>query len=388
MSEASLVRNLGIPVEADAETIENELRAFWETASSAGSGSGVVRACSCNMLVLAHSSLEAAEVLPVLAQVSQWHPHRSLVVWTVGGESRPHESEMRAWIGVQCSLGEAGSAQVCSESVSIEAPRRMLRALPANLSALLVPDLPVFLYWRSFRESDRDLAEGLARFADVLVVDSHASKDDPAGRKRLLEALVHAHGDRAVRDLNWERLTPWRELLSQFFDAPAARHYAREISAVDITRSIAAKGKIPTRTLLLTGWLASRLGWHLRRAVRSRDRWESVWDSQRGDVAVCFSGAPEGPGMPPGINSICIETSSGASFRVAREPGTGTIAAYAEGTVAPLRHCVPDAAQDEAVLIARELSLAGPDSGFHAALGAALELERRFLESEGHFEHE
>ncbi len=162
---------------------------------------------------------------------------------------------MRAWIHAHCLVSTAGGSPTCCETVTVGARGSSVADLPNILVSLLVPDLPVFLYWRSFKPEDQELAVKVADFADLLIVDSHVSKDDAHNRGRLLTLLTHAPKGLCVRDLNWSRLTAWRDLIAQFFDPPALRRYAREICEVEILRSVASPANIPTRTSAVD-WMA------------------------------------------------------------------------------------------------------------------------------------
>jgi glucose-6-phosphate dehydrogenase assembly protein OpcA len=340
-----------------------------------------MRACSCNIVVLAQNQKEAASLPSVLAEVSEWHPCRSLIAYHEDN-GRLHEAQMdapmQAWISAQCWLPFAGGPQICCEAITVAARGDAAHDLPNTLVSLLVPDLPVFLYWRSFRISDQELIEGLAQFSDLLIVDSHASKDNLAERERLLDLLRHPPGGVPIRDLNWSRLTAWRELIAQFFDPPGARHYAHEISEIEVRRFVAKPGNVPTRTLLLIAWLATRLKWRRISAERRGDEWISRWENKAGEVLVRLVGSYATSSQAPGIQGITLRTRTGASFTVVQEAGATCLTATASIHGSVLVHSVPKDPLDEATLLSRELSIAGEDQGFQIALTEALELEKAF----------
>jgi glucose-6-phosphate dehydrogenase assembly protein OpcA len=371
--------NLGKPVEASLAAIDKELILFWE---SAGEGhGGVMRACSCNLLAVV-GSREQAEAFPaVLVRLSEWHPSRSIVAYMEPGEgfAPSGASGMRAWISAQCSKPIAGGPQVCCEAITIAARGRAIMDLPNALLALLVPDLPVYLYWRSFKIADRDLVERMARFSHLLIVDSHQSREDARNRFHLLQLLIDQPAGIAMRDLNWSRITAWRDLIAQFFDAADTRDYLQRIVQVEITRNLSAPGSIPTRTLLLTGWLASRLGWKRISAERSGDQWLSRWTGNSHEVRVSFTGTVSEPGQVPGISSVTLRTQDNAEFSVLVEEGSSCLTARASIEGSPLTHSVPQEPLDEASLLIRELSQTGEDLVFKEALKEALELEKSFL---------
>jgi glucose-6-phosphate dehydrogenase assembly protein OpcA len=379
MKETNTPSNLGVPIAVDVDAIEQKLTGLWKSASQSGNESAVMRACSCNVVVVVRDGQEAESLPDILAKVAEWHPCRSLIAYRhANGTGVSNSPSMSAWLRVVCSMAVAGGPQVCCETITVASGGNAIAILSNTLVSLLIPDLPVFLYWRSFKTPEQPLVGNLAQFCDVLIVDSHESKDDPANREYLLEFLTALPNKAAVRDLNWSRLTAWRDLIAQFFDPPAYRHYAREISEVEVCRAVAAPGNIPTRALLLTGWLASRLQWQLISAERNLDLWVSRWKSPTGDVIVRFTGESGDKELKPGIASVRLRTRSGASFAVAQERGAACTTATSEAQGSTLHHSVPRESDDEAVLLIQELSVTGEDTGFKLALKETLALERAF----------
>jgi glucose-6-phosphate dehydrogenase assembly protein OpcA len=363
--------NLGIPIAVDAGAIERELTALWE---SAGESSGIMRSCSCNLLTIVRNRFAAEQFQPILAKVSETHPSRSIVAYPESGESH-----LQAWIRAQCSIPFSGGPQVCCESITLAAHGKTLGDLPDFLLTLLIPDLPVYLYWRSFKITDQDLIERMVRFSNLLIVDSHQSREDPQNRLRLLQLLADQSAKSAVRDLNWARITAWRDLIAQFFDSKTSRKFVREISEVRIERKISAAGSIPTRTLLLTGWLASSLGWRRILAARSGDKWFSRWASEGHEIHVRFTGNLAVPGRAAGINSVVLKTKSNAEFSVYVDENASCITAVASVGDSRLFHSVPLESLEESSLLNLELSQRGTDVVFKEALAEALELEKSFL---------
>jgi glucose-6-phosphate dehydrogenase assembly protein OpcA len=377
MNSAKTIGNLGIPIEVNVAAIETELISFWK---SAGEGNGaLMRACSCNLLAVVQNREAAEAFLTVLAKLSEWHPCRSIVAYLAPGEQFAQPGGMQAWISAQCSQPLTGGPQVCCEAITIAASGKAVTDLPNTLLSLLVPDLPVYLYWRSFKITDKELIEQMARFSHLLIVDSHQSRQDAQNRFHLLQLLIDQPAGIAMRDLNWARITAWRDLIAQFFDAAATRDYLHEITEVEIIRNLSAPGSIPSRTLLLTGWLASRLGWKRLSAERSGDQWLSSWKSRRHEVRVNFTGTTAVPNQPPGISSVTLRISASAEFSVMIEQGSPFLTTTASVEDSRLIHSVPQEPLDEASLLIRELSQTGEDIVFKEALAEALELEKSFL---------
>jgi glucose-6-phosphate dehydrogenase assembly protein OpcA len=377
MVTQNTAENLGSPVPVDVAAIEHELESLWKSASPADGEPAVIRACSCNLVVIADGRADTADVLPVLARVAEWRPARYIVAF----RETSKEARLDAWISAQCSLPILGRPQICSEAIAIAATDSTAPNLPDTVLSLLVPDLPVYLYWRSFREPDWAWIERIARFSSLLIIDSHHSKDDPENRHRVLRLLADAPPAPAVRDLNWSRLTAWRDLVAQFFDHPAFAGDARQIAEVEVCRALGAPGNLPTRTLLLTGWLASRLGWKRTAVERTSDEWISRWQGASGEVTVRFTGRPTPSGEPEGISAITLRTRTGNTFSVTRDSGSSVLKAAAQGKGPALNHSVPQTSMDEAALLVGELSLSGEDAVFRAALSEALAIEMATAQS-------
>jgi glucose-6-phosphate dehydrogenase assembly protein OpcA len=379
MNTGKSMNTLGKPVQADAVIIEKELASLWKSATEAGAPRDVMRACACNLVSIVQNRAQAEALLSVLPRVSESHPSRSVVAFAENDPMEtPSGSEVHAWISTQCSTPFSGGPEVCCEVIIVAAHSKAFVELPNIVSALLIEDLPAYVYWKSLKPEDKELLKKFTRFSDLLIVDSHQSREDPQSRLQLLQLLIDQREGVSIRDLNWARLTPWRDLISQFFDPPAARRHLHEISEVEITRNLSYPGSIPTRTLLLTGWLASRLGWRLAAAKRLGDQWRSRWFTDRNEIHVNFTGTVAQAGQVPGISSVTLRTQSKAEFSVFVEQGSSCMTAVASARDFELTHSVPHEEPDEASLLINELTHTSEDAVFKAALERALELEKSF----------
>ena len=375
MHDSETVANLGIPLGADLSAIERELTEFWGTASQRAGETATIRACSCNLMVVVSGQAEAEALPPVLADVAEWHPCRSLVAFQGLQDAEPDSPPMRGWIRVQCRRQSGGWPQVCSEVITIGVRREAAGGLADTLASLLVPDLPVFLYWRSPRIADRDFVEALIRLADLLIVDSEQSPAEIHNGGQQLGILAPAPRRIAIRDLAWSRLTAWRDLIAQFFDTQASRSLLKELTEVEIQCVVSPRGGIPKIALLLAGWLASRLSWRTATAEQRHGEWISRMAGPDGDILIRFTSSPAGSTQGV-IGAVTLRTRSGNLFSVSENREQACMTATATGPAAkPVMHTVPCLSTAEADLLVGELSLPGEDTGFQAALAAASALE-------------
>jgi glucose-6-phosphate dehydrogenase assembly protein OpcA len=179
-------------------------------------------------------------------------PRRMVTLAATLDQHQPLETLVAAY----CPLpDEGGVGAACGDVVVL---RGSFRALQDNLhlvQPLVNDDLPCWVWWNSSLDESPDLLEALAPPPRRLVVDS--SLGSP---RRCLDLLVQRiDSGQALNDLNWLRLRTWRESLAMLFDPPSRRDALAAVVQLDID----VEGDHPVKGLLLAGWLADRLGWHL-----------------------------------------------------------------------------------------------------------------------------
>jgi glucose-6-phosphate dehydrogenase assembly protein OpcA len=108
---------------------------------------------------------------------------------------------------------------------------------------LVLPDLPVFLRWRGRPAFGRPAFEQLVDVVDRLVVDSREWNDV----LRCYPELVPYFERVAISDIVWGRTLRWRRAIAELW--PGVRSAAE----------LHVRGPLP-ETMLLRGWLTSRLG--------------------------------------------------------------------------------------------------------------------------------
>jgi hypothetical protein len=141
--------------------------------------------------------------------------------------------------------------------------------LPSAVLPLLVPDLPVALWWMGDPPFGAPVFEQLLDTADRLLVDTR-SFEDPTFSLTRLAGLARLHAGRiAISDLNWARLTPWQDQLAQAFDSVETLPYLDRLERVTLhyIRPTGGPRHDPEKALLLAGWLLNRVGWKLPPAL-------------------------------------------------------------------------------------------------------------------------
>jgi glucose-6-phosphate dehydrogenase assembly protein OpcA len=188
----------------------------------------------------------------VESAISGHMPRRLITLAPTLAGDQPLETMVAAY----CPLPEEGGAgAACGDAIVLRGGLGALQQADGLVRTLVSDDLPCWVWWNSSLDEPSELLEALAPPPRRLVIDT--SLGDPA---RCLDVLVARIGTgQAVNDLNWLRLRSWRESLAMVFDPPSRRDALQHVVQLDID----VEGDHPVKGLLLTAWIADRLGWHL-----------------------------------------------------------------------------------------------------------------------------
>jgi glucose-6-phosphate dehydrogenase assembly protein OpcA len=314
----------------DAARLERELSAMWAELSGGGAGesAGVVRACALNLIVYAEGPDERAEVDALLGEVVERHPCRALVLLADRG---PEEARLEAYVSTRCQLGTRGSKQICGEQITIEAAGPAVQTAWTAVAPLLVPDVPVFLWWKDIPHYDDKLFARLAALADRVVIDS-ASFDNPHyDLIRLSEIL--SGGRLRLSDLNWGRLTSWRSLVAGFWDVADYRAALAGIERVSFVYDPPDRGpgEIAPKVLLAVGWLAACLGWEAEPEGQTVSGGRATFTLRDGGrpVVVELEAGEDAAGRDGMITALTLRTAAGDEFHAALRTGEAKLETWA-----------------------------------------------------------
>ena len=220
----------------------------------------IARAAVLNLIVYADREVHARRAAHSISKLSLRHPSRAIVV-LADRDARPG---IEAQIEMHCQLPiPDGATQVSYEQILVRARGDSDERLASAVIPLLVPDLPVFLWWTGTPPIGGRRFGELLGPADRLIVDSADFPRPHETLTQIARICAQARGLFGVTDLNWTRLTPWREIVTAFFDVPAWRGFLDGITGVRVGFAVDMDGRDihPSQALLLVAWLASRLGW-------------------------------------------------------------------------------------------------------------------------------
>jgi glucose-6-phosphate dehydrogenase assembly protein OpcA len=342
-------------------------------------GVPVARASVLNLVVFATREIHARRAAATIDELATRHPSRAIVI-VADRERAGREPELE----MHCDLPHPGGAQQVSyEQILIRARGDADRRLVSAVIPLLLPDLPVFLWWTETPPFDVPFFDDLLRLADRLIVDSGDFARPDRTLPRLHAIARSGHGRYGVTDFNWTRITPWRELVMQFFDVPAWRPFLDTITGIRVGFAVDADGREihPSQALLFIGWLASRLGWTAVESLAPSEAGGLLFSMQRADgreIAVrvrprFMRGLAEGD--LSGLRIQSEDEGRHAEFVVKRsEASAHATALVTIGGRGMSERVVPLGRPGVSDLLGEELTIARGDSIYEDALAALVAL--------------
>ncbi|QIN80545.1 hypothetical protein GBA65_20810 [Rubrobacter marinus] len=321
------------------------------------------RASVLNLIVVTDE--ESAEgVARIINELSGRYPSRALVMIADPEEGR---TNLEIGLSVFCNTRGGAGTNVCAEVVTIHVEGPPAEHLESLAGPLLIPDLPVFLWYPNGDIPASPRCDGMAALAGRIVLDTGAV-EDTEGSLRAVAELVSYEETPAVGDLQWAALSTWRSLVADLFAPPERACELGKIRRVEVQYAPDAR----SRALLFSGWLSSCLGW----------RPESASRAENGGRELVFSG-PSGPvtvRLTPNesdaaLRRVRIFCDDEYTFEVSRSrESTDARSAVLRGDEVVGERTVHLGPSDTGALLGEELRLVGRDEVYEAALRRAVEI--------------
>lgn len=236
-----------MPAGIQPERILRDLAELWTNLAQAEPGAtaaaGVLRACAMTLIVAAEDAADAQAASETLGELMHEHPSRAIVLKPSGA------GELDARVFAQCWIPFGGGQQICCEQIEIAAAPERLGDVPGLMLGLLASDLPVVLWCRGPRWFAEPHFKHLLPLIGKLIVDSAHFPNPASAFERIAE--LSATGLR-VADLEWPRLTGWREIIAHAFDSPGKWEQALHSTSMRVAHGGARPGAC---TYYLAAWL-------------------------------------------------------------------------------------------------------------------------------------
>lgn len=309
MTVAEQLRTVGTwsGQDVDAGAIQAQLTKLWRSAVEHSQKKGEPAAARTNVLTLvAYADTEDAEqrVLGTLASLAEHHPSRTLLVRAEPGAAVPL---LAADVVTRCRVDRP---QVCFEQIVLHAHGSIVEQVSSAVASLLLRDLPTYLWWPDDIREQSELLRRLVELCDGVIVDS-AAFAEPAASFPTLLSLFYQQPGTEVADLQWGRLSGWRDSTAQFFDSATTRVYLDGITRVEVDVRAGDRPGVPGAGMLYAAWLAGRLGWRSEStplAVDSSGRFTLLAGRRR--IAVTVRSIPRDETAGDQIGAVRLEAAA------------------------------------------------------------------------------
>lgn len=352
-----------------------------------------VRTSVLNLVVCTPETVSAHYASKLLRELSSTHLARATIVILDNDDAAPDAIE--SWVTLRCFSMISDLMRHCFEQTTLLLSGKATRALRNTLPRVLKAHLPTYLWWiGDTKGTDDRIFRDVAELCQRVIVDS-ATFFRPEQDIHALASYCKNAPEVALSDLNWGRLTPWRQLLAQFFDVPEYLPFLNGVERIEIEHAAAPlaaphtgdNGEVspnPTSALLLAGWLKTSLnlalapgrGQNLHETLSGTYQWQ-LQASAGGNAAVMHIQPHIQSNLRPGsiylVRLTCKSGGKRALFTIKRDADSDYVLTSVEAAqeTRPMRIVNLPARHDESELLRNELEIMIHDQHFEQALQEA-----------------
>jgi glucose-6-phosphate dehydrogenase assembly protein OpcA len=299
----------------------------------------VLRACAMTLIVATDEADAGFAASQTISELMHEHPARGIVL----AVSKDAENDLQARVLAQCWKPFGKAQQICCEQIEITAKPGIWQNAAPTLAGLTAADLPVIFWCRhkgalnkNASAADKAGLDAIARLATKLIVDTEGMEGADG-----IDLLTKWQAEgKLIADLEWTRLTPWREPLAHLFDDPARQNGFAGFHTLEIEYT---EANPRMQALYLAGWLSA--------PHNAKVTFRQVSGSGKGVQRVSFRSDTE---------DIEFERTSSACVTLWSTNGRERKYSFSDASIT--------------ALMTEELAVAGFDPAFNTALERAREL--------------
>lgn len=241
---------------AQPEQILKSLGKLWTSLGEEEKQNGkptVIRACAMTLIVATDEADAGFEASQTISELMHEHPARGIVL----AVSPKAERDVEARVMAQCWKPFGKAQQICCEQIEITVRPESWPNIGPTLVGLSAADLPVIFWCRhksaltnECTSSDKAGLAAIMNLATKVIIDTSGS--DACEGIEMISAW-QSQG-RVIADLQWTRLTPWREPLAHIFENVDRDNGFSNFHSLEIEHT----GEKPClATLYMAGWLSA-----------------------------------------------------------------------------------------------------------------------------------
>lgn len=272
--------------------IESALNEFWRSLAQDGERA-LLRSATSTLILVDTEAPRYQTFVQTLPQLIGQRPGRIILI-----RLQPAGETVEAFLSAHCRVSSQRDKQLCCEQITLHCPSAQTDKLPGILLPLLLPDLPVLLWWPDAPQARARIFSSLCPTIDRLIIQSGAWITGWPAFCSLAQWIVNHQPQVHMMDLTWVSLTGWREALAQFFDVEEGAALLQGIDHIEFQTTPA--GFSPAAGWLLT-WLATVLQWRLR------DHAQPDFTGPAGPIRMSFA-VPKAETSEEGLVSVALFT--------------------------------------------------------------------------------
>jgi glucose-6-phosphate dehydrogenase assembly protein OpcA len=241
---------------AQPENILKALGKVWTTLGAEEKLHGaptVLRACAMTLIVATDEADGGFSASQTISELMHEHPSRGVVLAVA--DDLEHGIEAR--VLAQCWKPFGKAQQICCEQIEIRVRPDSWPNVGPTLVGLTAPDLPVVFWCRhsaalSPSATRKQIAgiDAVMRLASKAIIDTKGQD---------LETSIDLIGQwrtrgRVIADLEWARITPWRQPIAQVFDNATREVPFSDFRSFEIQYS---DENLSAQALYMAAWLSA-----------------------------------------------------------------------------------------------------------------------------------
>ncbi len=383
--------------------IEGELSRLWHmSADNVRMSQNIhVRTSVLNFVICAPDAAAAHEASTLIRDLSSTHIAR-VILLILDRSDMP--ASISTWVTLRSFPIASDLMRHHFEQITVMIAGAAIYDAAQIIQPLFKQDLPAYLWWLHDLPTDTVVVRQLSNLCNRVIVDSSLFTR-PVDSMSNLSLLVRDLPCCAFSDLNWARISPWRELIAQFFDVVEYRPYITGVNQITIEYaagpSVQEGSANPLQAVLLALWLKARLGWTRasddETAVYNPAEQTYTWSMARptGALGVVSASLADQPRLAPSKivlhkrtdadllpSSICLvrldslrDDNRRASFHIHRDDDrhVTTFVQFDRGSRPPRTVCL-GTEQNAYDLLHNELEITGRDFLYEEALHEVFDL--------------
>lgn len=374
------------------EEVDSTLSSLWKmSADNLRTGANLqVRTSVLNLVICTPDTTSAHYASTLLRRLASTHLARATIVILDASQEAPDVLE--SWVTLRCFSMISDLMRHCFEQTTLLTSGQVSRMLRGTLPGVLKAHLPTYLWWLgNTTGADATIFHHVAELCQRVIVDSSTFLRPEQDIHALASYYKHTP-QIALSDLNWGRLTFWRQLVAQFFDVPEYLPFLSGVERIEIEhvaaplaeQHVGDNGEVspnPTAALMLAGWLKTSLNLALAPG-KSQNLYETQSGTYQWQLKVPASGTSAvmqiqphiQPGLQPGslylVRLTCATENKRAIFTIKRDADTDYVLTSVESVqeMRPMRTVNLPVRHDESELLRNELEIMGHDQFFEQAL--------------------